>query len=84
MVRPSEDEPEARLKAAPQDQRVGQDVSGLLQDTDEQVQRRENAEGLDDSQPQARLEAVPADRRSGQGPESLLKAPTPADHGAGT
>jgi hypothetical protein len=84
MVRPNKDEPEARLKAAPQDQRVGKDVPDLLRDTDDQIQRRENAEGLDDSQPQARLEAVPADRRNGQGPEDLLKAPDPADDDART
>jgi hypothetical protein len=84
MVRPSQDQPEARLKAAPQDQRVGQDAPDLLRDTDEQVQRRENADGLDDSQPQARLEAVPAERRSGEGPEDLLKTADPTDDGAGS
>ena len=82
-VRPDQDldQPQARLRAAPEDQRTGPDSADLLKVGDEQTRQWDEAvsAGAEDGgpdpaeQPETLLEALPEDRREGHGPEDLLR-----------
>ena len=75
MTGPRDDDPEARLKATPAQQRQGSEPEDLLKVSEEQIRRRESAADQDDTQPESRLEALPEDQRKGQDAADLLKAP---------
>ena len=73
----SEDQPEARLRAASPDRRTGDGPQDLLRETDERTARRAADHEIDDSQPESRLEASPVQRRTARSAEDLLKDPQP-------
>lgn len=71
----SEDQPQARLRAAVADRRAADGPQDLLRETDEQIARRAADREIDDSQPESRLEAPPGERRAARSAEDLLTDP---------